>query len=400
MMGPLPRSRPTLASLLVEVASGVAGRPVRSVLTAVGIAVGLAALIASIGLSQSAGASVVMRFNEAQEPFLLADGTGDQALTVDRETLHLVRNRVGVEQATRVTSHGAPVLVRARGSSNTSLALLQPFTVAGGDSHVFETIGAVFATGRPFDQGHIARESRVAVLGAGVARRIGLASIDGQPAVVVDGEELLVIGIVENAKSYGQILDMILIPETTAERLLGPSTDQAVLVRTAPNDTYSVAHDLPFLLSPVNPANVQVSLPPPPPEVAEAVSRDLDALTLALAAMGTLVAAISVTAIMTINVVERTSEIGLRRALGASRISIASQFLLESTLVGILGGLIGAVAGLGLTVAAAQLRSWTPILTPTVPYMAIGLGAVIGVLSGTYPATRASRVAPTTSLRA
>jgi ABC-type antimicrobial peptide transport system permease subunit len=133
--------------------------------------------------------------------------------------------------------------------------------------------------------------------------------------------------------------------------------------------------------------------------VANAVSRDLDALALTLAGVGAVVAAIGVTAIMTITVIERTAEIGLRRAFGASRLAIAAQFLLESVTIGAIGGMAGATLGVVLVGGAADLRNWIPVLNAAVPYLAVALGASIGLLAGTYPAVRAANIPPTTSLR-
>ena len=100
-----------------------------------------------------------------------------------------------------------------------------------------------------------------------------------------------------------------------------------------------------------------------------------------------------------VSVLERTPEIGLRRALGAARRHIASQFLLESTVTGLLGGIIGASLGVLVIVAVSAVRDWTPVLEGWLPFAAVGLGAVIGLVAGTYPALRAAQTEPIAALR-
>jgi len=112
-----------------------------------------------------------------------------------------------------------------------------------------------------------------------------------------------------------------------------------------------------------------------------------------------LVGAIGIANVTLVSVIERTGEIGLRRALGATRRHIAVQFLLESAAMGFIGGVIGASIGTLVVVAVAGYQSWTPVLDPLVPFAAPLLGGLVGLISGSYPALRAAGMEPVDALR-
>jgi putative ABC transport system permease protein len=112
-----------------------------------------------------------------------------------------------------------------------------------------------------------------------------------------------------------------------------------------------------------------------------------------------IVGAIGIMNVTLVTVLERVGEIGLRRALGAARRHIAGQFLLESTAMGFVGGVIGATFGLLVTVAVSANRNWTPVLDAWVPLVAPVLGALVGMLAGLYPSLKAARMEPVEALR-
>jgi ABC-type antimicrobial peptide transport system permease subunit len=130
------------------------------------------------------------------------------------------------------------------------------------------------------------------------------------------------------------------------------------------------------------------------------VRSDLDVLFLLLSGVSLLVGAIGIANVTLVSVMERTGEIGLRRALGATRRHIAAQFLLESAALGVVGGILGASVGMLVVVGVAAYNSWTPVMDPVAPLVAPLIGGVVGLLAGAYPALRAARLEPVEALRA
>ena len=129
------------------------------------------------------------------------------------------------------------------------------------------------------------------------------------------------------------------------------------------------------------------------------VQGDLNVMFLLLGGLSLIVGAIGIANITLVGVMERTGEIGLRRAIGATRGHVAAQFLLESTSMGVIGGVIGASVGVLIVVGVSAYQVWTPVLDPAAPFLAPVVGGGIGLLSGTYPAFRAARLEPVDALR-
>jgi macrolide transport system ATP-binding/permease protein len=129
------------------------------------------------------------------------------------------------------------------------------------------------------------------------------------------------------------------------------------------------------------------------------VEGDLEMLFLLLGGVSLLVGAIGIANVTLVSVIERTGEIGLRRALGASRRHIALQFLVESGAMGFVGGILGASLGTLVVVAVSARNAWTPVLDPGLPLVAPLIGGVTGLVSGAYPALRAAVTEPVEALR-
>jgi macrolide transport system ATP-binding/permease protein len=133
--------------------------------------------------------------------------------------------------------------------------------------------------------------------------------------------------------------------------------------------------------------------------VRDAVQSDLNVMFLLLGGLSLIVGAIGIGNITLVSVIERIGEIGLRRSIGATRGHIAAQFLVESTSLGIIGGILGASLGVLIVVAVSAYQLWSPVLDPLAPLVAPLVGGAIGLVSGTYPALRAARLEPVEAFR-
>jgi ABC-type lipoprotein release transport system permease subunit len=391
--------------LLREAGAGLQARPARVALTVLGTVIGVGALVATLGLSKTAGHQIVGRFDALTatdvvvSPSARAGGTGAVVLPWDAE--QRLRRLNGVAAAGTLSD------VDVRGSLVRSAPVNDPLgagaiqlPMKAASPGLFRAVRAQLDSGRYFDRGHSRRADRVLVLGPNAARRLGIDRIDQQPALFVGDRLYQVIGLLKSVKRQASLLGAAIMPEGTARREFGLAAPGLAQIDTTLGAVDLIARQAPLALSPRDPALVKVAAPPDPKLLRAAVQQDLNALFVLLGGVSLLVGAIGIANVTLVSVLERVGEIGLRRSLGASKRHIAGQFLLESTGMGLTGGIIGASAGILVIVAVSASRTWTPVLDPWIPLGAPALGALIGLLSGTYPALRAASLEPVDALRA
>jgi macrolide transport system ATP-binding/permease protein len=152
-------------------------------------------------------------------------------------------------------------------------------------------------------------------------------------------------------------------------------------------------------LRPDDPRALKVQVPLEPKRVRDEVQTDLNIMFLLLGGLSLIVGALGIANITLVGVMERTGEIGLRRAIGATRGHIAAQFLVESASMGVVGGIIGASIGVLIVISVSAYQVWSPVLDPAAPFLAPLVGGAIGLLSGIYPASRAARLEPAEAFR-
>ena len=264
---------------------------------------------------------------------------------------------------------------------------------------LFKAVRGKLRTGRFFDAGHSERADRVALLGADAALRLGIERVEQLPAISIADNYFLIIGILHDVARKPELLGSVIIPEGTASKDFGLSGPGTVVVETKIGAAYLIAEQAPLALRPDKPNVLKVAMPQEPKRVRDEVQSDLDIMFLMLGGLSLFVGALGIANITLVGVMERTGEIGLRRAIGATRAHIAMQFLLESASIGIIGGVIGAGMGVLIIVMVSAYQVWTPVLDPEVPLLAPFVGAAIGFLSGIYPAMRAAKLEPAEALR-
>jgi hypothetical protein len=395
----------SLRDLAGEALAGLVARPARVGLTVLGTVIGVGALVATLGLSKTAGNQIVGRFDALAatdvvvSPSARAGGAGAVVLPWDAESR--LRRLNGVAAAGTLSD------VDVRGALVRSVPINDPLAAGAiqlpmkaASPGLFAAVHAQLAQGRLFDAGHSQRADRVLVLGPNAARRLGITRLDQQPAVFVGDRVYAVIGVLGGVRRQVSLLGAAIMPEGTARREFGLRAPALAQVETRIGAVDLIVRQAPVALSPSDPGLLKVAAPPDPRQLRGAVKNDLNALFLLLGGVSLLVGAIGIANVTLVSVLERVGEIGLRRALGAARRHIAAQFLLESTAIGLAGGIIGASLGTLVIVGVSASKTWTPVLDPWVPLGAPLLGAVIGLLSGTYPSMRAASLEPVEALRA
>jgi putative ABC transport system permease protein len=399
------RLRP--ADLARLAAVGLRTRKLRGALSALGIAIGVAAIVAVLGLSASSSAGLLAEIRSLGTNLLTVQNgqsiTGSTAELPDTAAAMIGR----LPGVTNVQSTAAINGITGNGVNAYRTPLVPPI-----DTNALSvdaaSLGLPSASGTSIAQGEFLNAATarqpVCVLGAAAAAYLGIDRVWAGERIWVaqagaGGMWFYVSGILHPDPLAAEIDTSVLVGYPAAERYLGldgsPST---IYVRAQTSQVTAVDNLLAAQANPESPGEVQVSEP------SAALTAQLDAagafsdLFLGLGAVALLVGAVGVANIMVISVLERRSEIGLRRALGATRGQIRVQFLSEAILLALLGGAAGVFAGAVSTAVYAHAKGWTTVVPPEAWAGGLGAALLIGGIAGLWPALRAARMSPTQAL--
>jgi putative ABC transport system permease protein len=378
-----------------------------------GVVIGVAAVIAMVAIGRGAQESVNARIAALGTTLLtvspgqvfgrgVASGTDRARLTMD-DADALVRRGQTLGAVQPEMSGQAQVQF---GSVNTNTS------VVGTTANYPEVRRFTVVTGRMFNESENAGTQRVAVLGATVVDNLGVSSPEALvgEAIRIKGIQFTVVGVLApkgQGSPFGNPDDQVLIPITTARfRVLGTdrirsinvlATSEAAIpqamgeiqaivrrehrLRPGQADDFSIRNQADFL------------------NTLGETTQTFTFLLAGIAAVSLLVGGIGIMNIMLVSVTERTREIGVRKALGATRSTILLQFLIEAVVLCLLGGLVGVAIGAGGALALSKLASWNASVSPASVVLAFAFSAGVGVLFGVWPARRAARLDPITALR-
>ena len=385
-----------LPSDLVRVgAVGLRTRRLRAALSALGIAIGIASMVAVLGLSESSRAGLLHQLDRLGTNLLTAapgQTLGGENATLPETTQRSLRRLGGVERVDSVRSLDATV----RKTDRIDREETGGIAVEAADPGLLQTLGGRMLRGRFLNDAN--DRTRSVVLGIEAAQALGVDRPGAQ--VYIAGRWWTVLGIMDELELAPDLNRAALMGYDAAVRELDADRNASTVYLRADPSAVNRVHDLlPSQANPEHPEEVEVSRPSDALAARAEADKTLTGLFLGLGAVALLVGGIGIANTMVISVLERRSEIGLRRALGATRGHVRAQFLVESLLLAAAGGLAGVVIGALVTGAYANARGWTTVVPPEALAGGLGAALAIGAAAGLYPAGRAARLSPTEALR-
>ncbi len=399
-----PKQRRTLVvrmgirDTIGEALAAPASRPGRALLTALGTVLGVGLLVLTLGLTASTSAAVNRDFNALISTEV--DVSAPQEVTS-----RILAGALGarVDQVRGIIAIGP--LLQLPSTVSVAHYPLRPgeppqIYALAASADTLEVIGPRLLRGRLFDDTQERQGARVALIGSAAAKLLGMRNTPLPWWVSVGGNPFLVEGVIARTERHAETLLSVVMPYRTAESLpsLVGQSNPTIIVSTKLGYTDAVAAALPAALYPPDPSQVTAAGLPQPTLLRNQVSGNLTALFVLLAAVGLIVGMVGIMNSAVVSVVERTAEIGVRRALGARKGQIALQFLLENLVIGTIGGILGICLGVTALTTTTLAKGWTPVLPVWVVFVAPVAGSVTGLLAGVYPAIRAANADPVHAL--
>jgi putative ABC transport system permease protein len=375
--------------------TGLRTRPLRVFLSALGIAIGVAAMVAVVGISSSSRAEVDRRLDRLGTNLLrVAPGQTSEGkkTRLPKETVPMIRRIGPVQQVAAIGVIDDAAVYR---NVHVPVGRTSSVQVAAAGPGLLPAIGGSVRIGRWLESA--TEQYPAMVLGSQAARRLDVYTPGMR--LWLGGKWFSLVGVLDSVPLAPEIDSSALVGWQAAQTYLRfdghPST---VYIRARDDRVTAVRNVLAATANPERPGEVMVSRPSDALAAREATESALTGLLLGLGGVALLVGGVGVGNTMVISVLERRPEIGLRRALGATKGQIRGQFVAESLLLSALGGLGGTVLGTAITAGYAYVRGWPTEVPVWVTAAGIAVTLLIGAIAGLYPAVRAGRLAPTQAL--
>lgn len=394
----LAPSRLKAVDVLGVAGGGLGGRKLRTALSALGITIGIAAMVGVLGLSESSRADLALEIEALGTNLLTVEpsgGFGGGDGTLPEETVAKI-GRIGpVDLVADVVALEAAPLRNDLVSSNETGAI----EAMAADLDLLDTLKGSVADGVWLNEATAATPN--VVLGAVAADRFGIVALDEGTQLYLGGEWFTIVGVLSEFPLSPDLDRAVFVGKAVASTVFEAELNPSIIyVRTTPEQIDAVRGVLPSTADPESPDEVSVSRPTDVLEAQQAADTAFTSLFLGLGAVALLVGGIGIANVMVIAVIERRNEIGLRRALGATRAHVRRQFLTESLMLSALGGTAGVALGIAVTYGYATYEGWTVVIPRVAVVGGFSAAIAIGVIAGLYPAMRAARLAPTEALRA
>lgn len=388
---------------LVGVAvAGLTARKIRTFLIMLGPVLGVAAIVSAIGINESSKGDLKAKLRELGTDLIVANaqdaigGFGSDP-------------KIPAEAADRVAR--LPDVTSVTGTLQLSNIVTLPFEAAYDYYRAFpvpviathlnlpETMDVPMVSGRFLNEYDEASAARVAVIGKDLAEEYGYIANE-QRSIQVGGLDYGVVGVLDYVLLEPSMDSAVFLTFANAvEDWDVDEPDPTRLYIRAPTNTRYVAQEVPTVVSLGGPDGANTRVPTDLLDAQSQVDENLNNLTMLMGGLALIVGGVGIANVMSISVIQRSSEIGIRRALGHSRGTIAMQFLVEALVVGVLGGLLGAAAGAGVVWLVSEVRDYTMILSVSGLFRWGLVSVAVAVVAGLYPSTKAARLEPLETLR-
>ena len=392
----LPTSRLRVGDILRVGSMGLRTRRMRTALSTLGVAIGIAAMVGVLGLSESSRADLNAQIERLGTNLLTVEagtgfGAGNATLPVDSPAMI---GRIGPVES---VSTSTDVQGTVRRTDVVDDGITGGISVVATDNDLPETLRVDLYAGRYLDDATSAYPN--VVLGFSAAERLGIDEVSDS-RIWIGEQWFAVIGILEPVTLAPGLDRAAIIGQQAAIDFLDAAEEPGtIFIRTNSDAIDEVRRVVPATANPVNPEEVEVDRPSDALEAEAAAENAFTGLFLGLGAVALLVGGIGIANVMVIAVIERRAEIGLRRALGATRAHIRRQFLTEALILSGLGGVTGVMIGAGVTAAYAGSQGWEIVVPPIAMAGGVIAAVAIGAIAGLYPAMRAASLSPTVALR-
>ncbi len=390
-------SRLPLAEVVRVGLHSLATRRLRAALSALGIAIGIASVVSVLGLSESSRSDLIDQIDALGTNLLTVSpgtGFGGGDASLPETATETIGRLPTVEATSAVYAVDAAVYRNNLVPANRTGAI----SVYATDTQLMATLNGSMAHGSFLNEA--TRDYPAAVVGAVAAERLGIRDLEAPVRVWLGDRWVNVAGVLETFALAADLDRAILIGDRAAEQYYDVDLEPAVIYIRVDRQFLDETRDLlPATIDPENPEEVEVSRPSDLLAAQAAAENSFTALFLGLGAVALLVGAIGIANVMVIGVMERRGEIGLRRAIGATRAHIRRQFLTEALTLAAAGGLAGTLLGVAATYSYSAVQGWRAIVPPVAIGGGIAAAILIGALAGIYPAIRAARMSPTEALR-
>jgi len=413
----LPSPRLSVRDAAAEAVAGIVQRPGRSGLTMLGTVLGVGAFVAVLGLTATGAGQISRQFSVLEDTTVTVSDNGPANDVAPPGTYPPIGFPADADQVAEhikgVVAAGVwwPVALPEGTNFSASLALSgvasQTVNLMAASPGAVQAMVPAMVAGSPLTAYENDTAQHVAMIDTTTASTLGIspARLASHPAVFVNGIAYTIVGVYGSGQ---RVLggSAMLIPENTAledygnpQPGIGTQEEAQMVIATRTGAAQEVAKQIAAAELPTDLHRLVVTPPPNPLKLQGEVNGDLAGLFLILALISLLIGAVGIANTTLVAVLERTGEIGVRRAVGARPRHIAAQFLAESTALGTLGGLIGTCIGVAIVVIFAAVQNWTAVLNPVYTLPAPLIGTVVGLLAGAYPALRAARTSPLVALR-